>query len=316
MLPFRKFLVGSLLFHVAIILILTIIGLYNQSLKKTFIVFGAHSRKHSVVNYKALHNHVPFVGKGGKRNSKGKQKSTKKHTKQSQKKKNKRQAKKQPKKEISGKSKFHELNDEKSNKKQALNLQRREKEKLAAQQKEEQEAREQKEREDEKKRQEEEARKQEEKRKQQEKDLLQKEQEKQKAQEEEHLNQEDEDISEGQEQSAQENDDSTNDTDSSDTEEEATGFSLVGEYDTKDLRMYHKHVQQEIDQHWRPPVGVPKGTISIGLFKIGSNGTVEKFELIKRSNILIYDLSIIRDARKCQFDKCLWDKQFKVEFRQ
>ncbi len=330
MLPFRNFLIGSLLLHVGIILIATIINLYNQNLKKTFIVFGAHSRKHSITHYKALHNHVPFVSNSGKRNSKGnhahtngKNKSTKKQSKHSATKKAKSAIKQHPKKSIKRKSKFHELVDEKTNTKKSNDKQRREKEKQAAQKKKEQEQREkerqQKEKKERKKQEEADRKKQEEERKQQEKEKAKQKLEDQKATEK--LDVQENGSDESADQTAQNNDDHTDndqteDDDNTSTENQDSGFSLMGKYDSNDLHMYHKHVQQEIDHRWRPPVGVPKGTISIGLFKVDNDGTIEKFELIKRSNILIYDLSIIRDARKCQFDKCLWGKQFKVEFRQ
>ncbi len=101
-----------------------------------------------------------------------------------------------------------------------------------------------------------------------------------------------------------------------DAPDDETGFNLIGNYDKKDLVMYQKHVQREVDRLWRPPVGVPKGTVSTVLFTIKSDGTVTKYELIKRSNVLIYDLSIMRVALNFQFDKCLWGKQFKIDFRQ
>jgi hypothetical protein len=98
--------------------------------------------------------------------------------------------------------------------------------------------------------------------------------------------------------------------------EDYSGFNLIGNYDQKDLVEYQRHVQREVDRLWRPPLGVPKGTVCTVMFNVGSDGTIEQFEILKRSEVVIYDLSILRVAKSFQFDKSLWGKQFKIDFRQ
>ncbi len=93
-------------------------------------------------------------------------------------------------------------------------------------------------------------------------------------------------------------------------------FSLLEENDDPQLIMYQKHIQKEVGRLWKPPVGVPKGTECSMSFNINSDGKVEDFEAIKRSKVLIYDLSILRIANQFNFDKCLWNKKFTIDFRQ
>ncbi|MFA5306384.1 MAG: hypothetical protein WC365_02955 [Candidatus Babeliales bacterium] len=107
-----------------------------------------------------------------------------------------------------------------------------------------------------------------------------------------------------------------NDVESADSAADYAGFNLIGNYDQKDLITYQRHVQREVDRLWRPPLGVPRGTICTVMFTIGTEGIVENFEILKRSDVIIYDLSIIRVAKNFQFDKSLWGKQFKIDFRQ
>ena len=92
-------------------------------------------------------------------------------------------------------------------------------------------------------------------------------------------------------------------------------FNLMGESDPN-LIKYQLSIQKEVERLWHPPVGVPKGTECSICFNINSNGTINKFEFIKRSKILIYDLSVSKIAKNFQFDRSLWNKKFTIDFRQ
>ena len=73
----------------------------------------------------------------------------------------------------------------------------------------------------------------------------------------------------------------------------------------------------EIGSVWKPPSsGVPKGTTCKVKFVISKDGEVEDFQTIQKSNVIIYDLSILRVAHLFKFDKCLWGKSFVIDFRQ
>ncbi len=82
------------------------------------------------------------------------------------------------------------------------------------------------------------------------------------------------------------------------------------------LRKYQEYVQKEVGRLWQPPVGVPKSTECQVSFVINKYGKVHRFEFVQRSNILIYDLSISRVAKKFAFNQCLWGKCFTINFRQ
>lgn len=77
-----------------------------------------------------------------------------------------------------------------------------------------------------------------------------------------------------------------------------------------------EHIQKEISRLWRPPVGVPKGTECTVRFTVTKKGKVHHFNFLKRSEIVIYDLSVTRIAHKFSFDKSLWGKTFTIDFRQ
>lgn len=80
--------------------------------------------------------------------------------------------------------------------------------------------------------------------------------------------------------------------------------------------VYQKNIQQEVERLWHPPVGVAKGTTCTLLIDVNAQGKVSKAELITRSQVLIYDLSVIKIAKKFAFNESLWGKQFKIDFRQ
>ncbi len=94
------------------------------------------------------------------------------------------------------------------------------------------------------------------------------------------------------------------------------GFSVDGEDDPAALARYQKHVQHEIDRVWRPPVGVPQGTLCTVQFIVADDGSVASCTFVTRSKVLIYDLSIMRIATQLHFNKSLWGKRFVIGFKQ
>ncbi len=87
-------------------------------------------------------------------------------------------------------------------------------------------------------------------------------------------------------------------------------------FSDKDMILYDNVVRCEIGQRWQSPPGVSKGTECTVRFEIASSGTVKSAELVRRSNVLIFDLGALRAARTCTFARCLWGKIFQVDFRQ
>lgn len=92
-------------------------------------------------------------------------------------------------------------------------------------------------------------------------------------------------------------------------------FTLSGNVDAE-LTEYQKHVQQEVSRIWKPPLGVPKGTTCKIKFTISKDGKVADFKIVKKSDVLIYDLSILRIAHLFKFHKSLWGRGFEVDFLQ
>lgn len=91
---------------------------------------------------------------------------------------------------------------------------------------------------------------------------------------------------------------------------------IYGDELDEKARVYQKTIQRTIAKIWQPPVGVPKGTECSLMFVVNKQGLVEKFEILQRSDILVYDLSIVRVAQQFKFHRCLWGKKFTVDFRQ
>jgi hypothetical protein len=117
--------------------------------------------------------------------------------------------------------------------------------------------------------------------------------------------------------------DEDNDSDDEDIEEDEEDgdddeyIDLSGDQDlSPTLQKYQQCIQTEVERLWRPPVGVHKGTECTISFAVNENGDVESFIISRPSKILIYDLSIIRVAKKFKFDRTLWGKKFTISFRQ
>jgi len=92
-------------------------------------------------------------------------------------------------------------------------------------------------------------------------------------------------------------------------------LSLAGNVDPG-LTFYQKCIQKEVERLWKPPIGVPKSTTCRINFIVDRKGNVKNFEIVKRSSVLIYDLSILRIAHLFKFDQKLWGKSFAVDFCQ
>lgn len=98
-------------------------------------------------------------------------------------------------------------------------------------------------------------------------------------------------------------------------EEEFLHFNLMGEADPA-MIAYQQAIQKEVERVWQPPLGVPKGTECVVTFVVDRQGEIKNFEITKQSQVLIYDLSIVRVAKNFQFDRRLWNKTFTINFRQ
>ena len=96
---------------------------------------------------------------------------------------------------------------------------------------------------------------------------------------------------------------------------ENVDLDLLGR-DSPESLACKRQVKGEVERLWRPPIGVAKGTESVLSLVIDVNGSIEKFEFIKKSNVLLYDLSISRVVNKFKFLNLLWGRTLKITFRQ
>ena len=99
------------------------------------------------------------------------------------------------------------------------------------------------------------------------------------------------------------------------TQQEQMPINLSDNTDPRCDR-YQKEVQREISRVWRPPVGVAQGTECVLMVAVGAEGEVKKVELVTKSKVLVYDLSVLQAAKDFQFSKALWDNSLLITFRQ
>ncbi|KKP22963.1 MAG: hypothetical protein SZ59_C0004G0038 [candidate division TM6 bacterium GW2011_GWF2_28_16] len=89
----------------------------------------------------------------------------------------------------------------------------------------------------------------------------------------------------------------------------------TGEQDPN-LKAAGEQIKGIVKTTWHPPVGVPKGTECKLKLATDSNGNVTEFNFTEKSNILIYDLSIINAIKQFKFYGFLCGKIFTIDFRQ
>lgn len=103
------------------------------------------------------------------------------------------------------------------------------------------------------------------------------------------------------------------------SEEEDDDVIHLGVVDAADpVTRYHQRViSQEFNRVWRPPGGVCKGTECTVKITIDKTGAIGSIDFIKRSQIPIYDLSILRlKLAKLELPSSLYGKNMIVVFHQ
>lgn len=93
----------------------------------------------------------------------------------------------------------------------------------------------------------------------------------------------------------------------------------VGVVDSTDpVTRYHQRIiSQEVSRLWHPPAGVRKGTECTVRITIDAKGLINTIDFIKRSQVPIYDLSILRlKITKPDFPPSLHGKHMIVVFHQ
>lgn len=343
----RKYIVISLLVHLALFLIMAYV-IHSNRIAKPFVVFGAHSKKpsHAVMKFGSrrvgARGCVPFVGggrKGGKRAGRVKHRENHKQISPVVAKTPKLRVKKSAplaiKQEVAASEKLvamrsgvsiqkekrakklNKREERAARKREERRLEReerelREMEKLLAKREEEERLLEQ----ERKKLLAREVAKKEKKETEKKKELLLAQREK-----DEHENKESEEIAPIDRENESTGDNSAgvfsaeNPEDIGGNGTDVLEFNLLDQSDPE-LLFYHRNIQREVARLWRPPLGVPKGTTCRMMVMLGADGSVEQAEFVSRSKMLIYDLSVLRIIKRLELDKFLWGKRLIIDFCQ
>lgn len=316
MLLLRKYLIGSLIAHLLILIIASLAGLRTHSIKQTFVVFGARSGKPTSTTYKSLKTNVPFVSESKKNQASqiktppAKKIASAKPTKQK-----KAAPKKTPPKKTNSKKKsiskiapLKEVKQPKAPKKhdkkapvEKKGPPKTTKPKVIEKKvpKKEQPPVKEKPQSVEKQKQAEEM-----------PQPIKIEEAKPIEKPKVPAHQEELPIANSVIQLTQSVDQPT-----SPDQEQDLGTIVLGGNDTEQVTEYQKVINQEAARVWRPPLGVPQGTTCFVTFTIARDGSHES-DLTQKSPVIIYDLSVMRAARAMKFPKSLWGKQFKIAFHQ
>lgn len=318
------------------IIVASLVATFSHPLKKTFVVFGAYTSKPGAVSYKGKRSIVPFVSSSKKGGTKAKKQVKHKKKPKAKKvpaaKKTSKKAKLLAQKDrsdldvdtVDKKSRFSELAADKKKKEKQLKEKKR---KLEAERKRKQEEEEERAREEELEKEraaqekaekeaaekakaeqlKEEKRIEEEKKREAERALAA-------TAEEDDDDDDDDDMPEDDSPDNGQGDDGDVDGDGQ-GQDDSLDIDFAFQINEEEMLIYQKHIQAEVDRLWRPPLGVPKGTVCVISFTVDLEGDVE-CTIVERSKVLIYDLSITRVAKNFSFHKSLWGKQFKIAFRQ
>ena len=90
---------------------------------------------------------------------------------------------------------------------------------------------------------------------------------------------------------------------------------FVGRQDLKSLQMA-KEIEQVVAKYWHPPVGFAVDTECVVQIEVDSVGTVQDFELKKKSGVLAYDMSVRQAVPKIVFPEMFWSKTLTIAFKQ
>jgi len=89
----------------------------------------------------------------------------------------------------------------------------------------------------------------------------------------------------------------------------------VGRDDLDALQM-QEFINQEVGQHWNPPIGIPKDAACEIKLVVNWQGALNEIKMLAASGIAIYDISVRNAVQKMSFPKWLWGKEFSITFKQ
>jgi hypothetical protein len=98
-------------------------------------------------------------------------------------------------------------------------------------------------------------------------------------------------------------------------DDEIIYFNLLGENDPN-RSANQKILQKEIDRVWSPLIGVPRGTECVARLEIARDGSVKSLDVIKESDVPIFDLSIVKIQNDLKLPVQFFGKIIEIKFRQ
>jgi len=84
----------------------------------------------------------------------------------------------------------------------------------------------------------------------------------------------------------------------------------------RDAILMQELIQQEIEERWRPPVGLSKELVCDIKVVVGWNGKAERVEIEKASGVLVYDIQARATVLAMNFPKLACGKQLCMHFKQ
>ena len=105
---------------------------------------------------------------------------------------------------------------------------------------------------------------------------------------------------------------------------EGTGGSAVGPegqeilYLTKqefDALQIQQKLQECLFDLWTPPAGIPSGALCEVLITVGWDGVILETQFLKKTEILMYDLSVQETLEQVTFPHEVWGKQITIAFK-
>ncbi|MCX5923862.1 MAG: TonB C-terminal domain-containing protein [Candidatus Dependentiae bacterium] len=79
-------------------------------------------------------------------------------------------------------------------------------------------------------------------------------------------------------------------------------------YEQLDNSIIGSKIQQEILQHWNPPIGIPPGVSCQLCVHVDEHGNANSVKVTKSSGRLVYDITARKALSACAFPKEIWNK--------
>lgn len=85
------------------------------------------------------------------------------------------------------------------------------------------------------------------------------------------------------------------------------------EQDARDLQVL---LQEEMQEHWHPPVGLSKDLVCEMVVCVDAHGNVSHFDFVTTSGVLVYDVHAQSTLMAMEYPKQAWGKQLTITFKQ